>query len=340
METLFPFPLPNTPSISTMAFTIIETSVGALFIQLATTNYYLQLGSTIGFSSIISNTILKKAFKNIPFIIGIVSSALVVKNWIPQFLPDFPTSNLSTSNVVLFSIAGFLVGLGTKLGAGCTSGHMIGGLSRLRIRSLVAVATFSSTAIALNKILGLGLHQSIQPNYQLDLNWNFFTQNKLITSLLIGGFIQVYGILPYISRKVNGSYKCLAGNYVRFLSGFLFGIGLHVSGMINVSKTIGFLSILDLKKFDPSLLMIMIFTVLPNIFIWKKIEKPLLVEKFDLATSNNIPPTFLIGNVLFGLGWGLLGICPGPGLINTIHFKSVAPWLLSFLGGQQIGSFI
>lgn len=324
-----------------MAFTIIETSVGALFIQLATTNYYLQLGSTIGFSSLIYNTVFKKAWKNIPFIVGIVSSALVVKTWAPQFLPDFPTSNLTSNyNIALFSLAGFLVGLGTKLGAGCTSGHMIGGLSRLRVRSLAAVATFSATAILLNKVLGLGLHQSLQPNYVLDLNWNFFANNRLITSLLVSGFVQVYGILPYTSLKVQGTYKCLVGNYVRFLSGFLFGIGLHVSGMINVSKTIGFLSILDIEKFDPSLLMIMVFTVLPNILIWKKVQKPLLVDKFDLASSNKVPPKFLFGNVLFGLGWGLLGICPGPGLINSVHFRSVIPWLLSFLGGHQIGAFL
>jgi len=327
-----------------MVFTIIEASVGALFIQLASTNYYWQVGQTIGFSSMIYNTVFKKAFKNVPLFIGLASSCLVVRNWLPNFIPDFPTSNLindfGVNTLCLFSVAGFLVGLGNKLGAGCTSGHMIGGLSRLRKRSLAAVATFSSTAIALNKILNLSFTSTIGPNYMPTMNWGFFSENPLITGLLVTGFIQVYGILPYFSRRAEGGMKCIVGNYVRFLSGFLFGMGLHVAGMVDVSKTIGFLSILNLQNFDPSLLMIMIFAVIPNIFIWRNIQKPLLVDKFDVATSNEIPPKFLFGNILFGLGWGLLGICPGPGVINTIHYRSVGVWLVSFLTGYNAGNYV
>ncbi len=325
-------------------FSIIEASVGALFIQLASTSYYWQLGSTIGFSSAIYNTIFKNATKNIPLLTGVLCSSLFIKEYAPSFLPDFPTSNLITNfgidKLVLFSIAGALVGLGTKLGAGCTSGHMIGGLSRLRVRSMAAVATFSATAIGLNKLLSLGLHSAIEPNYTLVFSWGFFKENKLITGLLIAGFIQVYGLLPYLSQKAKGFYKCLLGNYIRFLSGFLFGVGLHVSGMVNVTKTIGFLSILDWNKFDPSLAMIIVFAVIPNVLIWRNIKKPLLSGNFDLAMSTEIPPRFLIGNVLFGLGWGILGICPGPGLANSIHFRDVNIWLISFLTGHGIGGLL
>lgn len=327
-----------------MGFTVIEASVGALFIQLASTNYYWQLGSTIGFSSAIYNAIFKRAIKNVPLLVGVICSSLMFEVWIPEFLPEFPSSNLiidfGVDILVLFSIAGFLVGLGTKLGSGCTSGHMIGGLSRLRFRSMVAVSTFSASAIGLNKYLNLGLNSSTEPNYSPTLNWGFFKDNRLISWLLITSFIQVYVTLPLLSSKSKGFLKVLLKIYVRFLSGLLFGVGLHVSGMVNVTKTIGFLSILDLQKFDPSLLMIMLFCVLPNILIWKKIEKPLLTENFDLSMSTDIPLRFIFGNVLFGLGWGLLGICPGPGLANTIHFRSVGVWLLSFLTGHGIGSII
>lgn len=226
---------------------------------------------------------------------------------------------------------------GTKLGTGCTSGHMIGGISRLRLRSFVAVGVFSGFAMLLNKILDLGLYNGTGVNYELSLNTSWFNENRGLLLLLISSALQVYLFLPKLSQSIKSDwYK----QFNRLFSGFLFGIGLHVSGMVNVSKTIGFLSLFDLNKFDPSLIMIMIFTVLPNIFIWRSIEKPLLSENFNVAKSNKLPLKFLIGNVIFGLGWGILGICPGPGVANVFHYSSIGIYLVSFITGYGFGSII
>lgn len=315
-----------------MSFTPINSSIGALFIQIATTNHYLQLGETIGFSSVISNSVFKFNINDISLCSGLILSSFLTNVYLKDLVPSLPSSNLNLSVLLLYSIAGLLVGIGTKLGSGCTSGHMIGGLSRLRLRSLVAVSTFSSVAIFLVKYLNLGKQLTDLPNYYL--NPNDGNLSSIIYLLLLSSGILTYLVFPKLKVKDTRIWRLL----YNFYDGFLFGLGLHVSGMVETTKTIGFLSILTPKQFDPSLIMIVLFTIIPNIFIWRKIKKPQLSEKFNCATNNSISNKFLIGNVLFGLGWGLLGVCPGPGFINTFHFKSGIWWLSSFLIGNFIAS--
>jgi uncharacterized membrane protein YedE/YeeE len=322
-------------------FTPIEATLGAVLIQLSTTNYYWQQGSTVGFSSAIFSAGYKCSAQGLQIVAGLISSSVFIKRWLPQFLPDFPQSALITrgvfSQVQLLCLAGFLVGVGTKLGNGCTSGHMICGISRLRLRSLVATGVFASVAMATVYFGALGDSLGDVPNYAV--SWNVdLLQSHLIQLIMASSFFQVYLINPIISRCVKRShaslefFKWLNGIY----SGFLFGLGLHIAGMVNVSKTIGFLALPTLEHFDPSLALIMLFAVVPNIFIWKSIKKPLLADTFNCANSTDITPKFLLGNALFGLGWGLLGVCPGPGLLNSLHFPQFLYWLGSFFSGQYL----
>lgn len=322
-------------------FTPVETTLGALLIQFSTTNYYWQVGSTIGFSSAVFGAICTGSLPGIQIVAGLLSSAIFVKRWIPQFVPELPESVLVTkgilSDVQLWCLAGLLVGVGTKLGSGCTSGHMIAGLSRLRLRSLVATTVFASVAMGVVYWGQLGSSLGSVPNYAP--SWNFeLLRSPLIQLILGGSFFQVYFFGPLLSRysvkssRATELFKGLNGVY----SGFLFGLGLHIAGMVNVSKTIGFLSLPAIEHFDPSLALIMVFAVIPNIFIWRKIEKPLLSNSFDCANGTEIPLKFILGNAIFGLGWGILGICPGPGLLNSVHFPQLTAWLGSFLVGQFV----
>ena len=323
-------------------FTPVETTIGAVLIQLATTYYYWQLGGTIGFSSAICSAITRRSIPGLEIVTGLVSSALIVKKWLPQFVPQFPESVLVTKGIFsqtqLLCLAGLLVGLGTKLGSGCTSGHMIAGLSRLRFRSLVATATFASVAMA--SVYFGGLYGILGDSANYAVAWNKdLLHASWVHLLLASSFAQVYLIGPWLSKKLNKSEtgKKIAKAFNGIYSGFLFGLGLHISGMVNVTKTIGFLALPTGKHFDPSLMLIMVFAVLPNIFVWKKIDKPLLEDEFHCANSTEIPTKFVIGNAIFGLGWGLLGVCPGPGLLDAVYFPQFLGWLASFVTGQYIG---
>ncbi|WP_159652664.1 YeeE/YedE family protein [Vibrio atypicus] len=101
---------------------------------------------------------------------------------------------------------------------------------------------------------------------------------------------------------------------VALLSGLLFGIGMAISGMIEPQKVIGFLDITG--EWDPSLAFVMggaLLVFMPSYFLLIK-PRQLSVSKEALpcATSLKVDARLISGSMIFGLGWGLAGICPGP----------------------------
>jgi uncharacterized membrane protein YedE/YeeE len=104
---------------------------------------------------------------------------------------------------------------------------------------------------------------------------------------------------------------------IALLTGVLFSLGLIISGMVNPAKVIGFLNLAG--PWDPSLALVMagaIASATP-LFIWAKSRQLSLLtkEKMALPSSKIIDRPLIGGSVLFGIGWGLAGICPGPGLV-------------------------
>jgi len=100
-----------------------------------------------------------------------------------------------------------------------------------------------------------------------------------------------------------------------FIAGLLFGAGLTVSQMVNPVKVISFLDITG--DWDPSLAFVMagalIVTFIGYRFVLKS-ATPLFNENFRLPTRRDIDRSLLTGAALFGIGWGLAGLCPGPAL--------------------------
>jgi uncharacterized protein len=115
------------------------------------------------------------------------------------------------------------------------------------------------------------------------------------------------------------------------LSGLLFALGLVVSGMTQPGKVIGFLDLHGLGQgitwqarpglWDPSLALVMggaLLVTLIAFAITPKRGKPWFDRRFDLPTRNDIDAKLVIGSALFGIGWGLAGYCPGPGLASLL----------------------
>ncbi|CAM3032789.1 DUF6691 family protein [Pseudoalteromonas distincta] len=104
--------------------------------------------------------------------------------------------------------------------------------------------------------------------------------------------------------------------------GFIFGLGLIISGMTNPAKVINFLTYGN--QWDASLIIVMAVAMLIMMLTWlwvAKKEKPLLSGTFNLSDLKKVDSRLIIGSVLFGLGWGLSGICPGPGLVQLVSLK-------------------
>ncbi len=101
-----------------------------------------------------------------------------------------------------------------------------------------------------------------------------------------------------------------------FLCGLIFGVGLLISGMANPEKVLGFL---DLSRpWDPSLAFVMIGAIAVGIVgfaLVKGKKRAFCGVPIMLPANNAIDRTLMVGAILFGLGWGLAGICPGPALV-------------------------
>ena len=103
--------------------------------------------------------------------------------------------------------------------------------------------------------------------------------------------------------------------FTSLLAGLLFGLGLIVSGMANPAKVLGFLDLAG--TWDPSLAFVMAGAIGVGVVAFAAARRrtvSLLGEAMRLPTSNHIDRRLVGGSVLFGVGWGIAGFCPGPGL--------------------------
>ena len=127
-----------------------------------------------------------------------------------------------------------------------------------------------------------------------------------------------------------------------FISGIIFGIGLTISGMVNPQKVLGFLNIFD--AWDPSLMFVMIGAIIifsPLKFIFERKFRPIFVKNFAVPSNKKIDNNLIIGAIMFGTGWGLAGLCPGPAisaisLLNTDVYFFVLFMFLGFYLGNII----
>ena len=133
-------------------FTPIEAFLGGLIIGVSVVLFYIANGRIAGISGIVNNAMFSNInrFDNILFVIGLVIGPILYKIIIN---PEI-SFNISNS-IPLLIAAGFLVGVGTKIGSGCTSGHGICGISRFSKRSIVATLIFMISAILTVFIKGL-----------------------------------------------------------------------------------------------------------------------------------------------------------------------------------------
>ncbi|QUX91815.1 hypothetical protein CYL31_10450 [Marinomonas sp. A3A] len=123
--------------------TIFNPLVGGLLIGLATVIYLLSVGKVIGISGILSQALFsKERFLPFLFIAGLIIGGSAYGIFTEQTVA-FP----ETRSPLLLIISGLLVGYGTRLGGGCTSGHGVCGISRLSPRSIIATLVFMAAAI-------------------------------------------------------------------------------------------------------------------------------------------------------------------------------------------------
>lgn len=121
--------------------------------------------------------------------------------------------------------------------------------------------------------------------------------------------------------------------------GFTFGAGLVISGMTDTSKVLGFLDVLAIPKgtWDPTLAIVMaaaLIVSIPGFWLAKRRERPILAEIAAWPTRTAIDRPLIVGAALFGAGWGLVGLCPGPAIANL---ATLSPSVLLFVAAMIAG---
>lgn len=121
--------------------------------------------------------------------------------------------------------------------------------------------------------------------------------------------------------------------------GLIAGIGLVLSGMVRRSKVVNFLTIKE--NWDPSLMFVMMGAVLGNLitfnFIIKVLKQPILAPRLEIVNSSVIDWKLIFGAAVFGVGWGLGGMCPGPVILSVpLMFPQISWIVLPAIGFGQL----
>ena len=123
------------------------------------------------------------------------------------------------------------------------------------------------------------------------------------------------------------------------LAAVLFGVGLVLSGMTSPAKVLGFLDVFG--AWDPSLALVMVGAIGVHAVFYRFVRRrtaPLFATRFSVPERKDLDAPLVVGAALFGIGWGLSGICPGPGLVVLAGgvVDGAVP-LLAFFGALLAG---
>ena len=130
-------------------------------------------------------------------------------------------------------------------------------------------------------------------------------------------------------------------HFIAFAVGLIFGIGLLISGMTQPEKIFGFLDIFG--RWDPSLAFVMagaLIIAAVGFVLAERRGKSLLGNPLTLPQQSEIDPRLLGGALIFGVGWGLAGVCPAPAIVN-LGFASAPAYIFAgaMLAGMAIYGF-
>lgn len=122
------------------------------------------------------------------------------------------------------------------------------------------------------------------------------------------------------------------------VAGLLFGAGLALSDMVNPARVLAFLDVSG--RWDPTLAFVMGGAIIPSAlayWIARRMRRPLLASEFRVPKTRKIEPRLLAGATLFGIGWGLIGLCPGPAVASLVFgFWQVALFVAAMIAGMAV----
>jgi len=263
------------------------------------------------------------------FLFGLMSAGFIAAA--AGFALEPAPANGDTGLLLRMGFGGVLVGFGTALGNGCTSGHGLTGLARLTLRSWVGVPTFMACAVLVATLTGSS--KALPPSAVAEADAPEWTTGAVIDGIAVS-FLLLTGLA--LVRLFQGGFMGEGAKpSAELVSGLLFGGGLLISGMARPSKVAAFLD-LGSGAWDPSLAFVMGGAlILTFCFYWgvqRRMQQPLLGGGWCLPPrSKPVDRELVFGTAMFGFGWGLSGLCPGPMWV-LVAARPSAPFLVYLVG--------
>lgn len=119
-------------------------------------------------------------------------------------------------------------------------------------------------------------------------------------------------------------------------AGVLFGLGLGLSQMIDRDRVLGFLDVTGI--WDPTLLFVLLGAVAVTVIAFRfvlRLPQPIFADQFHLPTKKEIDIPLIVGSAIFGIGWGISGYCPGPGVTALVlGIWNPVLFVIAFIGGS------
>ena len=277
------------------------------------------------------------------FVSGLVLGGVVMKMGL---YPEAFGAGIASVAVSRMAAAGLLVGTGTSLGNGCTSGHGICGNARLSVRSFISTLTFMFFGAVAAAVLGTASLEGVGPGLVVAAPPDPAVMSKAV-GLLVSA-VAFVGSLSAAAHVIKAKKEPTEGDarlamrlqdVAEFGIGFFFALGLGISGMTKPEKVSSFLSVFA-GTFDPSLIFVMggaLLVALPGyqlVLRTQIMDQPLCCSTFSLPTNREINVQLLVGSMMFGLGWGTAGLCPGPGLVSLASLQAQN---VVFVGSMLVG---
>ncbi len=130
-------------------------------------------------------------------------------------------------------------------------------------------------------------------------------------------------------------------NLIALFSGLLFGFGLSLSQMIDRDRVLGFLDVLG--DWDPTLLFVLGGAVGVTVIAFRfvlRLPQPIFADKFYLTTKKDLDLPLILGAAIFGIGWGIAGYCPGPGITALVlGIWNPVLFVIAFIVGSLINQW-
>lgn len=285
-------------------------------------------GQILGNSGKIRGMFMESFSSNVAFVSGLVAGGALVRVFAPSLLQP-PPSVTEPGIALRMIVGGVAIGLGTSMANGCTSGHGLTGLSRFSVRSLIAVCSFLGSGIVFGTLMGSA--QAFPPLAEGVAMADLEQAGVQLAWLALGGVVLCFVALAPLHRAkvVPPSVGVPLAKFL-ILTGF--GMGLCLSGMAMPGKLAGFL---DVQRWDPSLLFVLGGAHLlktPLMQLWVRVDaptearpRPVYCQDFECRGSDRSTIDFnlVVGAVIFGFGWALTGLCPGPAVVTMVTPPSV-----------------